>query len=115
MFTCAIVCPPSENFAQGLTTSHLGQPDYEIALAQHRAYCETLADCGLTLISLPADNAHPDSTFVEDTAVLVEPADGQSEFHAIVTLPGAASRRGETARIRDALHNSFPSLHEIQA
>jgi len=115
MFTRAIVCPPSENFAQGLTTSHLGQPDYETALAQHRAYCETLTDCGLTLIRLPADNAHPDSTFVEDTAILVETADGQSEFHAIITLPGAITRRGETDRISDALHHSFSSLHEIQA
>jgi dimethylargininase len=116
MFTRAIVCPPSANFSQGLTTSDLGQPDYEAALAQHHAYCVALEDCGLTLFKLSADPAYPDSTFVEDTAVLIEPAGGNpAEYQAVITTPGALSRRGETSAIRQTLLNFFPSLHEIHA
>src|SRR5712692_11344900 len=71
MFTRAIVRPPAPNFAQGLTTSRLGAPNYERALRQHEAYCAALEQCGLTLTRLPPDPNYPDSTFVEDTAVLV--------------------------------------------
>lgn len=115
MFTRSIVCPPSENFAQGLTTSDLGLPDYESALAQHRLYCEALEDCGLTLTILAADAAHPDSTFVEDTAILVEPVKGNNNFHAIITRPGALSRRDEPLRVRGALLNHFPIIHAIES
>ncbi len=83
MFTRAIVRPPGANFADGLTGVDLGKPDYELALAQHEAYCRTLEACGLSLIRLPPDERYPDSTFVEDTAVLT--ARG-----VVITQPGAA-------------------------
>jgi dimethylargininase len=89
-FRCAIVRPPGRNFADGLTAANLGIPDFDRALAQHAAYCEALERCGLTLIRLPEDPRHPDSTFVEDTAVL-------TPRRAILTRPGAPSRAGEVA------------------
>jgi dimethylargininase len=104
-FSQAIVCTPAANFAEGLTTVALGAPDYALALTQHAHYCQVLEQCGLQLITLPADPRYPDSTFVEDTAILT----GQG---AILTLPGATSRRGEVARIRDAL-NRFEQIDEI--
>ncbi len=72
MFTRAIVRPPAPNFAEGLTAADLGAPNYQLALKQHEDYCAALEQCGLRLIRLPADARYPDSTFVEDTAVLTE-------------------------------------------
>ena len=72
MFKNAIVRPPGKNFAEGLTTVDLGTPCYERALEQHGRYCEALRECGLKIIALEADLRFPDSTFVEDTAVLTE-------------------------------------------
>jgi dimethylargininase len=107
MFTKAIVRPPAPNFAQGLTTAGLGAPNYERALAQHEAYCLALEQSGLTLIRLDADPEFPDSTFVEDTAILT----GRG---AILTRPGAPSRAGEIESMRKMLLDDFPSLHSIQ-
>ena len=95
-FTRAIVRPPSSNFADGLTSVALGRPDYALALEQHARYCEALARCGLEIRPLAADPAHPDATFVEDTAVL-------SARCNVLTRPGAPSRAGEVAAIRAAL------------
>jgi dimethylargininase len=108
MFKQAIVRTPGTNFAQGLTTVALGVPDYQQVLRQYNRYCEALQTCGLTLTTLEADLDHPDSTFVEDTAVLT--ARG-----AVLTRPGAESRAGEVASISAVLHDFYPALQEIQA
>jgi len=107
MFTKAIVRPPAANFVEGLTTADLGPPNYERALKQHEAYCAALEQCGLTLIRLAADSRYPDSTFVEDTAVL-------TERNAILTRPGAESRAGEVASIGEVLSDFYPSTLSIQ-
>ena len=107
MFSKAIVRAPSTTFATGLTTVDLGTPDFERALQQHEAYCQTLESCGLNIIRLAADDAHPDSTFVEDTAILT--ARG-----AIITRPGAPSRRGEINQIALVIHDYFSTAHSIE-
>lgn len=107
-FKNAIVRIPGSNFAEGLTTVDLGVPHYETALRQHVRYCEVLHECGLELTTLAADLAHPDSTFVEDTAVLTPNA-------AIVARPGASSRAGEVTAIRSELAEFFPSILPIEA
>ena len=107
MFRRAIVRPPAENFADGLTTVDIGVPDFEKALAQHEDYCEALVSCGLALTRLRADPRHPDSTFVEDTA-LIAPGG------AILTRPGAPSREDEVADMEPALQAFFPALRRIQ-
>jgi dimethylargininase len=101
-FDHAIVRPPGRTFVDGLTTVDLGTPDVARALEQHAAYCDALERCGLTLIRLPADDAFPDSTFVEDTALLF----GR---RAVLTRPGAASRAGEVAAIAPELARFFPA------
>lgn len=95
-FTRAIVRSPSANFADGLTSVALGRPDYALTLVQHARYCEALARCGLEITHLAEDPAHPDATFVEDTAVL-------SARCNVLTRPGAPSRAGEVNAIRAAL------------
>jgi dimethylargininase len=108
MFTRAIVRPPAPNFSQGLTMAGLGAPDYERALKQHQAYCAALAQCGLTVTGLEPDPNHPDSTFVEDTAVLTNRC-------AVFARPGAPSRRGEVASMQPALADFFLNLTSIQS
>jgi dimethylargininase len=107
VFKHAIVRTPAMNFAQGLTRVDLGIPRFDQVLAQHARYCEALVACGLAITTLEADLDHPDSTFVEDTAVLT----GRS---AVLTRPGERSREGEVAAMRPVLRGFFPVTMEIE-
>jgi dimethylargininase len=107
-FTRAIVRPPAQTFAAGITSSRLGPPDLTLALEQHQAYCRTLAGLGLDLVELPADPNFPDSTFVEDAAIVT----GRS---AILTRPGARSRAGEEVALGMVLRRWFLELAAITA
>lgn len=107
-FSRAIVRTPSRSMVNGITGADLGAPDYSLALAQHAAYIQALQSCGLEVTVLPADERYPDSTFVEDTALLT-PAG------AFLTRPGADSRRGETAAIKETLLKFYPTVDEIVA
>ncbi|HEU4480108.1 MAG TPA: hypothetical protein VFR80_16440 [Pyrinomonadaceae bacterium] len=103
----AIVREPAPSFPEGITTSKLGVPDYERARQQHRSYCEALEECGLVLVKLEPDFRYPDSTFVEDTAILV----GES---AVLTRPGAASRLGEVGSVAKVLAQVVSEIHMIE-
>lgn len=107
MLTHALLRLPGESLAQGLSRAHEGPPDLDRAHEQHQRYCEALAQAGLSLTVLPADPRYPDGCFVEDTA-LVTPRG------AIVTRPGAESRRGEVAMIAAALAGLFGELRRIE-
>jgi dimethylargininase len=121
MFTRAIVRPPAANFVEALTTQQLGAPDYQRTLEQHAAYCEALTACGLELTCLQADEHFPDATFVEDTAVIINPLGqaahkpGPPPGRALLTRPGASSRAGEVTGIANALSQFFPKLASIFA
>ena len=106
MFKHAIVRAPGANFAEGLTTVDLGAPIIGVALEQHEEYCQALRQCGLAVTKLPADRRYPDSTFVEDAAVLARHA-------AILTRPGAASRQGEVESIQATLAQFFSTNFTI--
>ena len=107
MFTKAIVRIPAATFADGLTTVDMGIPDFNKTIEQHRRYCEALEQCGLALTHLEADVDHPDSTFVEDVAIL-------TEHGAILTLPGADSRAGEVQNIKKPLAQFYAEWAEIR-
>lgn len=77
--------------------------DLELAQAQHRAYVGVLRDLGCRVHELAADPHLPDSVFVEDTAVIV----GQV---AVMTRPGAASRRPEVGPIQTFLEHYLALL-----
>jgi dimethylargininase len=108
MFKHAIVRIPGKNFAEGLTTAGLGAPDYKKALEQHQQYCQALRDCGLELTLLEAAPDHPDAEFVEDAAILTPGC-------AILTNPGAESRKGEVAAVREVLGRFYTQLETITA
>lgn len=107
MFTNAIVRPPPQNFADGLTTADLGPPEYWVAWAEHAGYCVALEKCGLKVTKLEADPNFPDSTFIEDTAVVTERG-------AVLALPGAASRAGEVPGVKDVLSTFFQTVRAIE-
>jgi dimethylargininase len=107
-FTRAIVRPPAATFAAGITTAGLGPPDLPLALEQHEAYCHTLERLGLSLVRLAPDAEFPDSTFVEDAAIVTTRG-------AMVTRPGAPSRTGEVAAVGAALGRWLPELDAITA
>ena len=102
MYTKAIVRRPGRNFANGITMSNLGQPDFGKALDQHAAYCEALIRCGVDLTVLDADEKYPDGCFVEDTAVV-------NSRVKVISRPGADTRRGEEEEIARVLSGFGPT------
>ena len=106
-FRKAIVRPPGPGFEKGITSSGLGPPDLAKAKEQHEAYCRALERCGVEVIRLEAEARFPDSTFVEDVAIL-------TPRNAILARPGAPSRLGEVATIRDELARHFTSVRAIE-
>ena len=55
-----------------------------------------------TVISLPGDAAYPDCVFIEDTAIVLDDM-------AVITRPGAESRRGEVDVVAEALAPLSPA------
>ncbi len=108
MFKHAIVKTPCQAMINGISDAQLGLPDYELALQQHQNYIQALQQCGVKVIALPAEENFPDSCFVEDPAILTPSC-------AIITNPGAASRKGETKTIEKAVAEFYPQLHHIKA
>lgn len=78
--------------------SYLPRTAIDMALAhvQHRAYEQALAALGCRVQSLPALHDHADSVFVEDTAVVLDEV-------AVITRPGAESRRAESTAMAEVL------------
>ena len=77
--------------------SFIGREPINVALAhlQHMDYVACLRKLGVTVIELPAEPSLPDSVFVEDTVLLFDEL-------AVLTRPGAESRRFEVASIEAA-------------
>lgn len=107
MYTQAIVRKPGRSLVKGITEANLGVPDYDKAVIQHAAYVEALRDCGLEVMIMEADEEFPDSVFIEDTAVL-------TSHCAIITNPGARSRRGEIHKVKEVLVDYYEEIEYIR-
>ena len=83
--------------------SYVGRSQLDVARAQaqHAAYAAALTSLGCELEWLAPLPGHPDGVFVEDTAVVVPEV-------AVITRPGAASRRGEVDSTAAALAAHLP-------
>jgi dimethylargininase len=93
----AITRGVSPALARCLLTFKSREPiDLERAIAQHRAYQDLLRDLGLDVNEIEADPELPDCCFIEDTAIVLDEV-------AVVTCPGAPSRRPETEVVAAAL------------
>ncbi len=108
LYKYSITRKPGRNFAAGLTTVKNEHPDYDLLVVQHNDYVQVLRSLGVEVIVLDPLPGYPDSYFVEDTAVVFPEA-------AVITNPGAESRRGEEdgielvlARYRDTVRISHP-------
>jgi dimethylargininase len=81
--------------------------DVNLARAQHAAYEACLRDAGCRVERLDAGAEMPDSVFIEDVAIVFDEV-------AIVTRPGAASRRAETAAVAGALRR-YRLVHRMES
>lgn len=81
--------------------------DARLAEEQHRTYQQRLEDLGLRVILIPADPSLQDAPFVEDMAVVLDEL-------AVITHPGALSRRPEATAVAEVL-SRFRPLQSIAA
>jgi dimethylargininase len=103
----ALVRRPGPRLAEGLVT-HIerGKVDLDLAVEQWETYVETLRAHGWETVEVdPADDC-PDSVFVEDTVVMYKNV-------ALITRPGAESRREETAGVEEAVASLGCSVNWI--
>jgi len=98
----AITRGVSASLAAGELTFRDRTPiDVALARRQHEAYEHLLTSLGVLVDHLPAEDALADAVFVEDAAIVLDEI-------AIVTAPGAASRRAETESIARAVGKYRP-------
>ena len=89
----ALVRAPSSRLAEGLVTHIERTPvDLDLARAQHTAYTAALRQHGWDVRAVAEADDCPDSVFIEDTVVVCGNL-------AVITRPGAPSRRPETAAV----------------
>ena len=105
----ALVRPPGPRLPEGLVT-HLERVPIDVSLAarQWTAYCDALRATGWDLIEVPGVDDCPDAVFVEDTVVMYRNV-------AVISRPGAASRRPETAAVELVLEGLGCSINHIVA
>ncbi|MBT3315122.1 MAG: N(G),N(G)-dimethylarginine dimethylaminohydrolase [Anaerolineae bacterium] len=108
MFIKAIVRKPGKSLVNGLSSADLGIPNYKKALAQHAEYTKALESCGLEVVVMEEVEEYPDSTFIEDAALLTADC-------AIITNPGAPSRKGEIANVKTILGRYYVNIEEVSA
>jgi dimethylargininase len=83
------------------------QIDLELAREQHQRYKQALAELGCEVVSLPEQPDLPDAVFVEDVAIVLDEC-------AVITRPGAESRRPEIDSVARKLRE-FRKLVFIEA
>lgn len=99
-FENIIVRTPGKSISNGLTTSNLGTPDPDLAKNQHNNYIKALESCGCQVNIEPECEQYPDSCFVEDPVLCTTKG-------AIFLSPGAETRRGEVAEIKNIVKQLY--------
>ncbi|MDQ3370758.1 MAG: arginine deiminase family protein [Myxococcota bacterium] len=95
------------SFADALCATPAAVPiSVELARQQHAAYRAALVELGVVVTEVAIADELPDSCFVEDTAVVAPGV-------ALVTRPGAVSRRPETAAMAAALAGQLDVSHMV--
>lgn len=109
MFKNVIVRVPSRTISEGISSADEGKPVYEKALVQHENYVSALTKTGVNVTVLEPREEFPDSCFVEDVALCTSKC-------AIITRPGAESRRDEALLpdMREALEKFYDNIEEIK-
>lgn len=107
LYSNAIAKKPGHSIEKGIGSAPLRLPHYQKALDQHNQYIEALKRCGLQVEVLKEDEAYPDSTFVEDPAIVTKRV-------AVINRLGAYSRQGEEKAIKECLKRYYNDLEEIR-
>jgi dimethylargininase len=104
-----VVRPPSSRLAEGIVT-HIGRTavDVDLAREQHASYVAALAASGWKAEPVPVAEACPDSVFVEDTVVVCADL-------AVLTRPGALSRRAEVPGVAEVIESLGLRTARIEA
>lgn len=105
-FTHALCRTPAPSAVKGIRADGGPDPDFAGLAAEHAAYVAALCDLGLTVDVLPPLGDFPDALFTEDVALTFPEG-------AILTRPGAPTRAGEVAHIREPLAALHPRLLEM--
>ncbi|KAK5869595.1 hypothetical protein PBY51_024300 [Eleginops maclovinus] len=106
-YTHAIVRGIPASLAKEALRSSQSEVDLAGARKEHEAYVQVLGTrLGLEVVELPADESLPDCVFVEDAVVVC----GDT---ALITRPGAESRRKETEVMKAALKNLNLNIVEM--
>lgn len=110
MFKNVIVRVPSNSISNGISSADLGKPIYTKALMQHETYVSALTKTGVDVTVLEPHDEFPDACFVEDVALCTSKC-------AIITRPGAETRRDEAALddLAAALHKFYDHVEKIEA
>jgi dimethylargininase len=104
----ALVRAPADNLAEGLTTHIDRVPiDKELAEEQWDAYVAALTGNGWEIVDVPTAPQLADSVFVEDVVVMF----GDT---AVITSPGAETRRGETTDAESAVRRLGQTVRRIE-
>ncbi len=103
----ALTRHPSRRLAEGLVT-HLARTPIDLALAdrQHQAYQDALAGRGWQVHQVGIAEDCPDSVFIEDTVVVFDDL-------AVLTRPGAPSRRPEVSGVDTAVREIGLTIERI--
>jgi dimethylargininase len=89
----AVVRPVPDSFVSCVTTRPTVPPlDPVLARQQHAGYVAALESGGFSVEAAPVAEGHPDSPFIEDTAVVIG-------TRALLTRPGHESRRDEVGPV----------------
>jgi dimethylargininase len=93
----ALTHVPSPNLDRGQRT-HIARVsiNYDLAVRQHEEYCRMLRRCGVAVYTLDVNEDLPDSTFIEDTAIVLD------ELAVLASL-GTDARRSELPGIEPEL------------
>ncbi|KAM4640733.1 N(G),N(G)-dimethylarginine dimethylaminohydrolase 1 isoform 1-T1 [Discoglossus pictus] len=99
-YTHAIVrAIPQSLCKEALRTDKGNVVDLTQAKREHERYIGVLRNTlGLSVVELPEDKSLPDAPFVEDTAIICQDT-------ALITRPGAPSRRREVDAVKKALQD----------
>jgi dimethylargininase len=87
--------------------THLAREPIDVAraTAQHEAGERALEALGCVVVRAPAAPEQPDAVFIEDTAIVLDEL-------AVMTRPGAQSRRAETIAVAEVLA-AYRPLHTL--
>lgn len=102
-FDRALLRAPGRSIIQGLRAADGPAPTYDALRAEHRGYAAALEGAGVDVEILAPDEAHPDSVFVEDPALVFTEG-------AILLRPGAPERAGEVETLRPELEKRFEKV-----